>query len=409
MIPLEQALAIVNRAAGAPRARRERVSLAAALGRVLADDVSIDHDVPAFDRSTMDGFALRAADVATAGAVLPVVARVLAGASPPSALAAGTAVAIMTGAPIPSGADAVVPVEVTEPADGARGAERTVRFLAPASAGANLSRRAEQVRGGDVVLRAGARVRPATIGVLATTGTTEVSVAARPSVSIVATGDEIVAAASRPGPTQVRDSNGHVLAAQVARAGGAPRYDGPVPDERGALEAAIREGLKADVLCVTGGVSMGERDLVPGVLEALGVERLFHRWAVKPGGPLWFGRRGETLVFGLPGNPAAAFVGFELLVVPALATRQGIAFAPRRTFRAVFDGTTGRPIARRQVVPVRVEHRGPVAHAVPVRWTGSGDVFGLAAGDAFAFVPERTRIDAPRTREVDVLPLGDGA
>src|SRR5262245_1107062 len=191
----------------------------------------------------MDGFALRAADAARAGAVLPVVARLMAGAPPPSSLEAGTAVAIMTGAPIPAGADAVIPVEATEPADGARGAERTVRFLGAAAAGANISRRAEQVRGGDVVLRAGTRVGPSTIGVLATTGTTEVAVASRPRVAIVATGDEVVPAGRRPGPTQIRDSNGHVLVAQVERAGGAPAYDGPVADERAALEAAIRAGL----------------------------------------------------------------------------------------------------------------------------------------------------------------------
>jgi molybdopterin molybdotransferase len=409
VLTLEDALAIVARAAGAPRARREVVSLAAALGRVLAQDVAVDHDAPPFDRSTMDGFALRAADATEPGVVLAVSARVVAGASPPSAVAPGGAVAITTGAPLPAGADAVVPVESTELVDGARGAERSVRLLAPVALGACIARRGEQVRAGDVVLSSGTRIGPAAIGVLAASGVTQVAVAARPRVAVVATGDEVVPAATRPGRAQIRDSNGHALVAQVARAGGDASYEGPVPDVREALERAIARGLESDVLCVTGGVSMGERDLVPGTFAAQGVERLFHRWGIKPGGPLWMGRRGETLVFGLPGNPAAAFVGFELLVAPALATRLGIPFAPRRTLRAVFDGTTGKPIARRQVLPVRLEHRGTVAHAVPLPWKGSGDPFALARADALAFVPEGVRIDVPRTRSVDVLPLAGPA
>jgi molybdopterin molybdotransferase len=407
VISVEEALRAVGVAAGAPRARPETVALADALGRVLAEDVAMDHDAPPFDRSTMDGFAVRSEDAARPGAVLAVVARGVAGAAPPRPVGRGEAASITTGAPIPGGADAVVPVEVTEAVDGERGRETRVRLQGAVRAGACVSRRGEQARAGEVVLARGSRVHAASVGVLATAGRTRVAVAARPRVEVVATGDEVVPASARPGPTQVRDGNGHALAAQVAREGGAATYRGPVRDDERALTEAIARGLaEADLVCVTGGVSMGEKDLVPGVLASLGVERLFHRWAVKPGGPLWAGRKGDVLVFGLPGNPAAAFVGFELLVVPALRTRLGLPFAPRETVRATFDGVTGAPIPRRLVVPVRMRHEGTEARALPVPWTGSGDPFGLARADGLALVPEGTRVEVPGTALVDVVPLG---
>ena len=406
MLSVEDALRVVEKALGPPRARRETVPLSEALGRVLAEDVAMDHDVPPFHRATMDGFAVRAKDTAAAPAVLPVAGRILAGVPAPRALRPGEAFAIMTGAALPAGADAVVAVEATEPATGSAGAETAVRIREAASEGQNISRRGEQVARGERVLSAGTVIHPGTVGVLAAAGRVRVVVAARPRVAIVATGDEVVPADRVPGPSQIRESNGYALAAQVARAGGAGSYAGPVKDERAALEAAVAAGLSADVLCLSGGVSLGDKDLVPSVLEACGVERLFHRWAVKPGGPLWMGRRGETLVFGLPGNPAATFVGFELLVVPALHSRLGLPFSPRATVRAVFDGTAKKPIPRRQFVPVRLVHQGTCARAVPVRWTGSGDPFGLAAADALAAVPEGAVIAAPGSVEVDVVPLG---
>jgi molybdopterin molybdotransferase len=236
-----------------------------------------------------------------------------------------------------------------------------------------------------------------------------VAVARRPRVAILCTGDELVPAAEDPGERGIRDSNGHALSAQVARAGGAADYRGPVRDDPDAIVAAIAEGLAADLLCVSGGVSVGEKDYVPAALAAAGVERLFHRWAVKPGGPLWAGRRGDTLVFALPGNPVATFVGFEVLVVPALRTRLGLPFRPRATRRARFDGTTGRAIPRRQLLPVALGHDGSAAVARPVRLTGSGDPFALAAADGLALVPEGTRVERAGEVELEVIPLGGDA
>jgi molybdopterin molybdotransferase len=277
------------------------------------------------------------------------------------------------------------------------------------AAGRNVARRGEQARAGETVVRAGTRVRPATVGVLAVAGKTSVLVAARPRVAVLATGDELVPASEAPGPSRIRDSNGHALVAQVTRAGGVAAYAGPVRDVREALDAAVEEGLEADVLCSTGGVSVGERDLVPDVLAAAGVERVFHRWAVKPGGPLWFGRKGPTLVFGLPGNPAATFVGFEVLVVPALRALAGEPFAPRGTRRATFRGASGKAIPRRRYVPVRLEEEGGRARAVPTAWTGSGDPFGLALADALAVLPEGAAFGAEDAVEVDAIPLGEAS
>ena len=198
--------------------------------------------------------------------------------------------------------------------------------------------------------------------------------------------DELVSADRRPGPVEIRDSNGHALLTQTIAAGGDGTYRGPVKDDADSLRSAIAAALSADVVLLTGGVSVGEKDLVPGLLEELGVTRLFHRWAVKPGGPLWFGRKGATLVFGLPGNPAAAFTGFELLVAPAIDARLGRPFAARRTVRARPAAPLPGPISRRQYVPVRLDLASSPAVATPVRWSGSGDPFGLAKADGLAVV-----------------------
>ncbi len=410
MISVEEALRAVAAAAGSPRVRREAVALPHALGRVLADDVLVDADAPPFDRATMDGYAVRVSDVGPAALPRPlsVVAHVAAGATSSRGIATGEAIAIMTGAPIPPGADLVIPVEWTSDPDAPRGRETRVRIDKTAPPWANIARRAEQVREGDVVLRAGTRLSPAAIGVLAVTGCTTVEVALPPTVEILSTGDEIVPADRRPGPSQIRDSNGFALLAQTIAAGGRGVYRGPVRDDEGALRTAIGGALAADIVLVTGGVSVGEKDLVPGVLEALGVERVFHKWAVKPGGPLWFGRRGETLVFGLPGNPAAAFVGFELLVAPVIDVRLGRPFAPRPMLRAKLAPPLPAPIPRRQYVPVTLDLAVSPVVATRVRSSGSGDPFALARAHGLAVVPAVGE-SPDASGLVDVIPvLGAG-
>jgi molybdopterin molybdotransferase len=410
MLRVEEALEVVAKAAGAPRARREVVPLSEAAGRVLREDVRLDHDVPPFDRATMDGFAVRSADADRAGAELAVVARVAAGGAWSGRLGAGQAVAIMTGAPLPDGADGVIQVEHTQPVAGAAGAESRVRLAHGVAAGANVARRAEQYARGAVVVAAGTLVHAGTVGVLAAAGRAHVEVAARPRVVVLGTGDELVPVDAVPGPAQIRDSNGHALVAQVARAGGVGEHRGPVRDDEAALRAAIEGALDAELVCLSGGVSMGDRDLVPSILAACGVEPLFHRWAVKPGGPLWFGRRGDTLVFGLPGNPAATFVGFELLAVPAIRTRLGLPFRPRDSMLVACLGALPPPIARRQFVPVSlgVAVDRPLVVATPVRSMGSGDPFALAAASALAVVAEQGAPSRAPEGLVEVIPLRGG-
>lgn len=407
MISVEEALQIVGLAAGAPRARGERVALCDALGRVLAEDVRLDLDMPPFDRSAMDGYAVRAADV-RADALprrLPVVAHVLAGASSPRALAAGESMAIMTGAPVPDGADLVIPIEWTSDPDAKRGEETSVSIDRTAPAGSSIAHRGGQAREGEIVASAGCRISPALLGALAAAGRATLEVAAPPRVEILATGDELVPLGHRPGPSQIRDSNGHALLAQTTAAGGRGIYRGPIADDGDRLRAAISAALSADLVLLTGGVSVGEKDLVPGVLEDLGVERLFHKWAVKPGGPLWFGKKGSTLVFGLPGNPAAAFVGFEVLVAPAIAARLGRPFAPRRAVRARISSPLPAPISRRQYVPVALDLSASPASATPVAWSGSGDPFGLARAQGLAIVPGAGEaVHAHADGFVDVVP-----
>jgi molybdopterin molybdotransferase len=224
-------------------------------------------------------------------------------------------------------------------------------------------------------------------------------------VAVLGTGSELVDVGDAPGPGAIRNSNNAVLVGQCRRAGAEPVDLGFVRDEEDRLRARIRAGLDHDLLLVSGGVSRGDKDLVPGALEAEGVRPVFHRWAVQPGGPLWFGVRGDTLVFGLPGNPAAVFVGFEVLVVPALRTRVGLPVAPRSSLRARLEGPWPGRAARRRFRPVRLAAgEDGTLRAVPAGWRGSGDPFGLSRGDALAVIPEDRDPPEEAARWVAVLP-----
>jgi molybdopterin molybdotransferase len=305
----------------------------------------------------------------------------------------------MTGAPVPEGADAVVPVEKARFEGGS--------VLLPASAPeAHVVERGDHVRSGERVLSRGRVVGAGDVGALATAGRASVAVVARPRVAVLGTGSELVDVARRPGPGQIRNSNGFSLLAQAVVHGAEPVALGTVGDDLGALRAAVRRGLAADVLVLSGGVSRGELDLVPGALEAEGVRCAFHRWRVQPGGPLWFGARGGRPVFGLPGNPAASFVGFEILVVPVLRALLGRPFAPRGALRARWEGPWSGPADRRRFRPARlVCETGGALRAEPVPWKGSGDPFGVARGDVLVVLPEGRTAPGPDRAVVDAVPL----
>lgn len=377
------------------------------LGLVLAEDVMSDLDMPPFDKAMMDGFALRSADLRDGRAELAIVEEIPAGKTPTVAVNTGQASRIMTGAPIPQGADAIVMIERCEILPGQR-----VRVLEPRiHTRLNILERAKEMRVGETVLHAGARLRPQEFGLLATVGRTKVLVQPAPRVAILSTGDEIVEPHRKPGPGQIRNSNGPMLLAQVVRAGGAPKFLGIARDEPIDLRAKIAEGLQADVLILSGGVSAGKLDLVPGVLAELDVTALFHKVTMKPGKPVLFGIQNQPgaqatglsgdarslalraggehsrLVFGLPGNPVSSLVCFELFVRPAIRSLMALEPGPqyvKATLTKDHPYRTDRPTYH----PARLQLTDTGWTVEPTAWFGSPDLRGILAANAFVLLPE---------------------
>lgn len=356
----------------------ELVHIDDAWGRVLAGDITADRSLPPWDNSAMDGFAVRAADVP---GTLPVTGTVAAGHAPGVTLAPGTALRIMTGAPMPAGADSVVIREDVREDAGDHGAQ--VYFAEAASPGQNVRRAGDDVRAGEVVLRAGTRPGPGEIGLLAALGHVTVRVCRRPRVAILSTGDELVSVDLVPGPGQIVSSNAHALAAQVREAGGLPVHAGIAPDEPRALVRMIRAGLDADVLLTSGGVSVGDFDFVKAAFAEAGVTMDFWKVAMKPGKPLAFGVTEQgTPVFGLPGNPVSSMMVFELLVRPALLTMQGAAVVDRPRVDVVLDAAYGKRPGRAHYPRAALRRDGDVLHAHLHARQGSGMLRSMVGVDA---------------------------
>jgi molybdopterin molybdotransferase len=392
-IPFAEAL---RRVLTAPCGRMagESVALVRALGRHLHEPLVADVDWPETDRSAMDGFAVQAGAGVPAGTRRRVAGESLAGKPFDGAVPPDAAVRIMTGAVVPAGADAVVPVEQTSGFEGGcDGGE--VEFRVAVRAGQNVRAAGSELRRGQQVAPAGRRIRAAEIGALAVLGRTEVAVCRRPHVAIVATGDEVVTVDRQPLPYQVRDSNSWALAAQVEECGAHAERLGVARDEPESLRSLLEHGLAGDVLLTIGGVSKGTHDLVHGTLQQLGVEPSFHGIELKPGKPTFFGLRtagARTVsVFGLPGNPASCFTVFDLLVRPLLQRLLGGAPEPP-TAVARMQGSW-KPNARMQATPVKLHHRGGELVAEVLPPSPSGDPFGLVGGDAYALLPENRRPD----------------
>jgi len=409
MITVEEALAHVLERARAkpPRA----VTLADALGLVLAEDVASDIDSPPYDKSIVDGYAVVADDLRNGVAQLTILEEVVAGAVPKARVVPGTTTRIMTGAPIPPGAEAVVMIERTRlvPCDGVGlGAvsidDHEIR------AGRNILRRGSSMRIGDVVLPRGTRLRPAAIGLLAEAGRTTVDVVPRPTVAILPTGNELVEHGEKPAAGQIRNSNGPLLAAAVRQAGATPSVLAIARDEEVDLRQKITSGLEADILLLSGGVSAGVLDLVPRVLSDLGAEQVFHKVRLKPGKPLWFGisRRPEreTLIFGLPGNPVSSFVCCELFVRPAIERLSGRAGTGLRRVHAQLDVEHRQRGDRQTFFPGLHRVDDGRSHVTPAAWQGSADLHGLAAANALVAFPPGDRTYAAG-ETVDVLLLED--
>ena len=370
----------------------------------------------------MDGFAVRSADLlgdgksSEAPVSLDVVVDLAAGDASTLAIRSGTCARIMTGAPIPAGADAVVPIELAVEGTAGMHAGGVVRLVDPKfRAGQHVGLQGCAFRAGAEVLPASALLTPAAVGLAAEAGATHVLVVPRPRVAILSTGSELVAADVVPRFGQTRNSNGPMIAAAVAAIGGEPVALGTVVDRPEPLRAAVSQGLAADILLLSGGVSAGDLDLVPDTFRACGVEKVFHKVRLKPGKPVWFGvftrpgGGGRCLVFGLPGNPASSLVCFDLFVRPALASLLGWPqerfSLPRRRARLAVaaKGAEDRPV----YAPCRLESGADgslVAHPLP--WTGSSDLVGLAVADAYLALPAGVR-RAEAGDEVEVMMLRD--
>ena len=376
LLSVEDALArILERAT--PLAT-EDIPLAVASGRVVAVPAPARTDLPPFPSSAMDGFAVRASE--TPG-TLPVAFEVAAGRAVVEHLPAGAAAAIATGGAVPTGADAVVPVELVETRD------EVVAIPAAVVAGANVRPRGGDVRAGEEVVARGDRLGAARIGALAAAGVAEVTCAVRPRVAVLATGSELRA----PGETlehgQIFDSNRVMLAVALTAAGALVEQLPPVADDEAAHRDAIERGLEADVLVTSGGVSVGPHDLVRGVGASLGVEEVFWGVAVKPGKPLSFGVRGRTLVFGLPGNPVSSLVGAVLFVAPALLALQGATQpGPQYDSATIEVGLRRNPHRDEFVRAVRRLHGAGVA-VTPVRGQDSHMIVRASSADALVRVP----------------------
>ena len=391
MIELAEAIALVEATAGPLPPRRQR--LLEACGRRLAEPVTADLDSPPFDRAMMDGFAVCEADFADAPAAiveLEVVCDLAAGDVTRLAIRPGSCARIMTGAPLPPGADAVVPIE--RALDGTAGAHAGSRVRLADDRyrpGQHVARQGAAFRASTIVLPAGSLLDAAAVGLAAEAGATHVLAEPQVRVALVSTGSELVACEQLPAHGQTRNSNGPMLAAAVALLAAEPIPLGIAGDRPETIRAAVMQGLAADVLVLSGGVSAGDLDLVPGILAACGVEQVFHKVRLKPGKPVWFGvlRRAAappTLVFGLPGNPASCLICFELFVRPAI---QILAARPRALWhlpreRAVLVADVKAAADRPVFLPCRLRPGTAVLEAEPLPWTGSSDLLGLAAGAA---------------------------
>jgi len=375
----------------------EAVPLEQAGDRVLAEGARAVVDLPPFPSSAMDGFAVRSVD--TPGS-LPVACRIAAGRPAPRSLEPGEAMGIATGGVVPEGADAVVPVEYVVERDNGVGIPETV------AAAANVRPRGGDLRAGDEVVPAGARLGPAQLGALAAAGVAEVECAAVPRAAVLSTGTELRSPGEPLGPGEVYEANGLILATQLDSAGAVVERLPPVADDEDAHREALARGLEHDVLVTSGGVSVGPHDLVRRIENELGVEEVFWRVAVKPGKPVSFGVRGRTLVFGLPGNPVSSLVGFELFVRPAVLALQGHADPMPRLEPGRLVTAVRRSADRDQLLRARTGSGNDGAVELdPLSGQESHMIAAAAAADALVLVP-RGDGELPAGAAVRYLRLG---
>ena len=378
-------------------ARSEEVDLLSAAGRVLAEPVVADRDIPPFPRSTRDGYAVRTADFAHLPTKLEVIGEIKAGENPdkiPAAMQNGQTVAIMTGAPVPSGADGVVMVEYTSQLG------KQVEITRQVAPGENIVPRGAEARLGSPLIDRGVRLNDAAIALAASVGHAKLQVYKRPRVAILTTGDEIVPIVASPGPTQIRNSNSYSLAVQVQHAGGQPVLLPIAPDEPTRLRELIAEGLRCDLLLMTGGVSMGRYDLVEQVLSEMRAEFFFTGAKIQPGRPVVFGHcnpstgeKGSAYFFGLPGNPVSTMVTFELFVRPMLEALAGMTARKLAFVHAKLKSEIKVKPGLKRFLPAMLSGEFENSQVELVLWQGSGDIAATARANCYIVIPpDRDRI-----------------
>ncbi len=382
MIPVPQAVQIVLD--NAPLLGSQSALLADAMGRILGEDIVADSDLPPFDRAQMDGYAVRAADVARVPARLRIAGESAAGAGWHHEMKPGEAVRIMTGAPVPAGADAVQQVELTREVDSGA----VVEILEPVEAGRSIVKQAAEIKAGAAVLRAGEDINAAMFATLASFGYAQVKVGRRPRVAVMATGSELVDVDRKPGKDQIRDSNNYTIAAYASLAGAIVERWPLAGDDTEELKRQVKQAVEtSDVLITSGGVSMGVYDFMKPALKELGAEIFFERVALRPGKPTVFARLGNTLVFGLPGNPVSVAVTFSLFVRAALRKMQGAKQPGLIEETAVLARAVKGSGERESYLPaiLRTDERG-ILLAEPLKWGGSSDFVAFARATALVNV-----------------------
>lgn len=361
----------------------ETIPLARSHRRILAGNILADIDLPPFDRSRMDGYAVRSADVATVPVTLRVIGEIAAGAQFEQRVEAGEAVKIFTGAPVPAGADAVQKVEVT------RISERGVEILESATSGQFITPHASEVATGEKVAEAGREIGPAEMAVLASFGYASVSVGRRPRVAVMSTGSELVDVSSTPSGAQIRNSNSYTLGAYAERAGARVNMLETVKDTPQATrDALIRAADNHDVVITSGGVSMGDYDLVKAALNEIGAEIYFDRVMIRPGKPTVFAKRGRTYFFGLPGNPVSTSVTFNVFARPAIRRMMGDALPGPSTVSARLSRVVKDSSSRRSYLPAWLSIEKGRAMVEPLKWGGSSDLVAFVRANAMIVVRE---------------------
>jgi len=377
----------------------EVIALEDAPFRLLAQDVIADIDLPPFDRARMDGYALRSEDLKTAPARLRAIGEIAAGASFDGTINAGEAIKIFTGAPVPRGADAVQKVEVTESDNS------SVLIKEAVSPGQFITPRASEVRAGQIVAESGREIGPAEMAVLASFGYSKVRVSLRPRIAVISTGSELVPVSEKPEAAQIRNSNSYTIASYAVRAGATVRNLGTVIDTTEAVRAVLLKASRASDLVITsGGVSMGDYDLVKAVLIDLGADLYFDKVSIRPGKPTVFARLKDTYFFGLPGNPVSTSVTFNVFARPAIRKMQGEASPLLTTVRAELTRSLSDSSSRRSYLPARLFVESGHAKAEPLKWGGSSDLVAFMRANALIVFPEQLHsIAEGETVEVLVL------